>query len=55
MENKQENNQRNIRVNISVTKEVYDYFKEKSEKTYISASALYFLVLEEHVKKMTRD
>lgn len=55
MENVEKQQQQEVdfkRVNIRISPEVYNYFRNKSDMTKISASAMMFLVLEEYVKKM---
>lgn len=41
------------RVNIRISPSVYDFFKERSDSTGVSMSALMFLALEEHVNQHT--
>lgn len=40
-----------IRVNIRVSPEVHQYFKERSSKTGVSMSSLMFLALEQNVRQ----
>lgn len=39
------------RVNIRITEEVHEYFKDKSIKTGVSMSALMYLALEEYMNQ----
>lgn len=39
-----------IRIPITVSNEVHKYFKDRSEKTGVSMSALMFLALESHMQ-----
>ena len=41
------------RVNIKVSKEVYEYFKKRSEQTGVAYSSLMFLALEEYIDQHT--
>jgi len=48
-------NKNTIRVNIRIPKEMYDYYKTKSEKTGVAMSALMYLDMENYlmIKKST--
>ncbi len=50
--NKNENTM--IRFNIRLSKEMHDYYKEKSERTGVSMSSLIFLDLEEVQERKRR-
>lgn len=42
-----------IRVNIRITPEVHQWFKEKSDRTGVSMSSLMYLALEQHVQQQS--
>lgn len=50
-------NENTVRVNIRIPIEIHEYYKNKSEKTGVSMSALMYLDLENYlmIKKSTED